>query len=70
MTWDDCHDLLRELHSFHRRKIILRWDHLPLHCAVAESFADEHPDWFDFQYSPAYIPNSTRSSKPAVNQKH
>jgi len=56
MSWDDCHDLLRQLHFFHRRKIILLWDNLPLHYSVAESFADEHPNWFDFQYFPAYSP--------------
>jgi len=56
MTRDDCHNLLRELHFFHRRKIILLWDNLPLHYSVAESFADDHPDWFDFQYFPVYSP--------------
>jgi transposase len=56
MSWDDCHDLLRQLHFFYRRKIILLWDNLPLHYAVAESFADEQPGWFDFQYFPTYSP--------------
>ena len=57
MSWDDCHDLLRQLHFFYRRKVILLWDNLPLHDAVAESFADDHPAWFDFQYFPTYSPD-------------
>ncbi len=50
-----CH-FLRQLHRQLRRKVIIIWDRLNAHRSAANRFASEHPDWFQFEWLPAYSP--------------
>ncbi len=47
---------LTEMHRHFRRKIILVWDRLNAHRSAAAWFEKQHPDWFQFEWLPAYAP--------------
>jgi transposase len=49
-------ELFRQLHHHYRRKVIVVWDRLGAHRSAAAHFEAEHPDWFDFEWLPAYAP--------------
>jgi transposase len=51
MVW-----LLRQLHYHYRSKVILVWDRLRVHLSAAACFEEHHPDWFQFEWLPAYSP--------------
>ena len=48
--------LLRQLHYHYRSKVILVWDRLRAHVSAAGYFEAHHPDWFQFEWLPAYAP--------------
>ncbi len=47
---------LTQMHRHFRRKIILVWDRWSVHRSAAHWFEQHHPDWFDFEWLPAYAP--------------
>ncbi len=49
-------ELLRQLHHYYRRKVIVIWDRLSAHRSAASHFQEERPHWFDFEWLPAYAP--------------
>ena len=49
-------ELLRQLHHHYRRKVIVVWDRLGAHRSAAACFEEERPDWFEFEWLPAYAP--------------
>jgi transposase len=49
--------LLKQLHRHLRRKAILIWDRWNVHRSAAAYFETEHPDWFRFEWLPAYAPD-------------
>jgi len=51
MVW-----LLRQLHYHYRRKVILVWDRWSVHKSAAAHFEERRPDWFEFEWLPAYAP--------------
>jgi len=55
-SFEDFVFSLTELHYYCRKKVIVLWDNLPLHYAVATYFDEERPDWFEFEYFPVYSP--------------
>ena len=48
--------LLRQLHYHYRSQVILVWDRLSAHRSAAAYFEAQHPDWFLFEWLPAYAP--------------
>jgi len=53
---DQMVELLQQLHHHYRRQVILVWDRLSAHRSAAAYFEEERPDWFDFEWLPAYAP--------------
>jgi hypothetical protein len=51
MVW-----LFRQLHRHYRRKVIVVWDRWNVHRSTAAHFEKHHPDWFEFEWLPAYSP--------------
>ena len=49
--------LLEELHRYYRCKVTLVWDRWSVHRSAAAHFKTNHPDWFDFEWLPAYAPD-------------
>lgn len=49
-------EFLRLLHVQLRRKIIVVWDRLNAHRSAAAWYTQHHPDWFEFEWLPAYSP--------------
>jgi transposase len=47
---------LRQLHHHYSRRVILIWDRSSVHRAAAGIFAENHPDWFTFEWLPSYSP--------------
>jgi transposase len=47
---------LTNIHYYYRSKVLILWDNLPSHHAVDSYFTDERPEWFEFEYFPAYSP--------------
>ncbi len=47
---------LAQMHRHLRRKVIIVWDNLNPHRSAAAWFAQHHPDWFLFEWLPAYSP--------------
>jgi transposase len=47
---------LSDVHRYYRKKVLVLWDNLPAHHAADAYFMDNHPDWFEFEYFPAYSP--------------
>jgi hypothetical protein len=47
---------LTEMHRHFGRKIILIWDRSSVHRSAAAYFEKHHPDWFQFEWLPAYAP--------------
>jgi transposase len=56
VTFDDFVFHLTDLHHYCRNKVVVLWDHLPTHHAVETYFMETRPDWFVFEYFPAYSP--------------
>ena len=48
--------LLRHLHYHYRSQVILVWDRLRAHLSAAAYFETHRPDWFQFEWLPAYAP--------------
>ena len=48
--------LLRQLHYHYGSKVILVWDRLRAHLSAAAYFEAHRPDWFQFEWLPAYAP--------------
>ncbi|MGL6195009.1 MAG: transposase [Thermoguttaceae bacterium] len=53
---DDFIFWLYKLHRNFRKKIILVWDNIGGHKAAEEYFKWYHPDWFEFESFPCYVP--------------
>jgi len=53
---DQMVELLRQLHHHYRRKVIVVWARLGAHRSAAAYFEEERPDWFEFEWLPAYAP--------------
>jgi len=53
---DQMVELLRQLHHYYRRKVIVVWDRLSVHRSAAAHFQEERPEWFEFEWLPAYAP--------------
>lgn len=51
MVW-----LLQDLHHHYRRKVIVVWDRWSVHRSAATYFEKRCPDWFEFEWLPAYSP--------------
>ena len=47
---------LRQLHHHYGRRVVMIWDRYAVHRAAAAFFAEYHPDWFAFEWLPAYSP--------------
>lgn len=47
---------LQQLHRHLRRPCCLVWDRWNVHRSAARKLQDRHPDWFDFEWLPAYAP--------------
>ena len=50
-------EFLRELRRHLRRRAILVWDRWNVHRSAARQMMGVHPDWFDFEWLPAYAPD-------------
>jgi hypothetical protein len=48
--------LLKLLHRRYRREVVIVWDRWSVHRTVAAYFAANHPNWFCFEFLPAYTP--------------
>ena len=48
---------LVQMHRHARRKVILVWDRSSVHRSAAKFFEREHPEWFQFEWLPAYAPD-------------
>jgi transposase len=48
--------LHRQLHRHLRRPCLLVWDRWNVHRSASRWFEDRHPDWFEFEWLPAYAP--------------
>jgi transposase len=48
--------LLYLLHRHHCRHVTIVWDRLGAHRSAAAYFESRHPDWFTFEWLPAYAP--------------
>jgi transposase len=53
---DDMIWYLTQMHRHLRRKIIMVWDRYSVHRSAAKYFQARHPDWFAFEWLPAYAP--------------
>jgi transposase len=51
MVW-----FLVQMHRHFRRRVILVWDRWNVHRSAAAYFEKHHPDWFQFEWLPAYAP--------------
>lgn len=51
MVW-----FLTQMHFYFRRPIIVVWDRWKVHRSAATYFQRHHPDWFQFEWLPAYAP--------------
>ena len=47
---------LGEMHRYFGHKIILVWDRSGVHRCAAAYFENFHPEWFQFEWLPAYAP--------------
>lgn len=47
---------LTQMHRHFRHKVIMVWDRWSVHRSAARWFQQHHPDWFDFEWLPAYAP--------------
>jgi len=54
---DDMIWFLLQMHRHFRRKIILVWDRSSVHRSAAKFFEQQHADWFQFEWLPAYAPD-------------
>ena len=50
-------EFLSELRRHLRCRAILIWDRWNVHRSAARQMACAHPDWFDFEWLPAYAPD-------------
>ena len=56
ITLLDIRMVLRQIHYYYGKQVMILWDRLPLHIAAQNYFMRERPDWFLFEYFPAYSP--------------
>lgn len=54
---DDMIWFLTQMHRHIGGKIILVWDRSSVHRSAAKHFEEHHPEWFQFEYLPAYAPD-------------
>lgn len=47
---------LTEMHRYFRHQVIMVWDRSQVHRSAAAHFDTHHPDWFQFEWLPAYAP--------------
>lgn len=50
-------EFLRQLRRHVRRRAILVWDRWNVHRSAARQMTCAHPNWFDFEWLPAYAPD-------------
>jgi transposase len=50
-------EFLRELRRHLRRPALLVWDRWNVHRSAARQMTCAHPNWFDFEWLPAYAPD-------------
>ena len=48
--------LLRLLHRYYRRHVVLVWDRWNVHQSATAYFEEYHPMWFTFEPLPSYSP--------------
>ena len=48
--------LLRLLHRYYRRRVVLVWDRWNVHKSATAYFEEHHPTWFTFEPLPSYSP--------------
>ena len=53
---EDMIFFLTQLHQYYNKRVIVIMDRLSAHRAAANWFIHTHPDWFCFEYLPAYSP--------------
>jgi hypothetical protein len=56
VTADDLIWFLRQLHHYCGRPVVLILDRYAVHRSAATYFIKYHPDWFTFEWLPAYAP--------------
>lgn len=56
ITTEETVWFLTAMHHYFRRKVIVVWDRWKVHRAAAAHFQRRHPDWFQFEWLPAYAP--------------
>jgi transposase len=61
---------LTEMHRYLRRTIILVWDRSGPHRSAAAYFRKHHPDWFSFEWLPAYAPELNPTEQCWNHTKH
>ena len=52
----DLKMFLTQIHRYYGTQVMILWDRLPAHLATQMYFERERPDWFLFEYFPAYSP--------------
>jgi transposase len=48
---------LKQMHAYFGRPTIIVWDRWQVHRSAAAYFEKHHPDWFLFEWLPAYAPD-------------
>jgi transposase len=56
VTADEMVWFLRQLHDYHRQKVIVIWDRSSVHRSAAAYFKAQYPNWFEFEELPSYAP--------------
>jgi len=56
ITTEELVWFLTQMHRYFRRKIIVVLDRWQVHRSAAAYFEQHHPDWFQFEWLPAYAP--------------
>lgn len=56
ITTEEVRWFLTQMHRHFRRKLIVVWDRWRVHRSAAAYFEKHHPDWFQFEWLPAYAP--------------
>ena len=56
ITTEELVWFLTQMHRYFRRKIIVVLDRWQVHRSAAAYFEQRHPDWFQFEWLPAYAP--------------
>jgi hypothetical protein len=56
-------------HSYRGQKLLILWDRLKAHRSAEHYFQTHHPDWFLFEYFPAYSPELNPVEPLAIDEK-